>query len=244
MNIIIPMAGRGTRTNDYSAIPKPLILLHKKPMIYWAIKTLDINGQYIFITRHYENKKWNETLENILYECTKNPIIISIDYITEGPACSVLLAKQYVNNDEDLLVANSDQILKWDSSKFIDAISKDDFDGLVTTWDKIALTESFIELNENGYGIRLKEKEIISNHPLNGIHYWKRGRYFVESVEEMIRQNRRSNNNEFYISESYNILIEHGYKIKTFKMGKGEHIPVGITSDIEKILKKHKLWIY
>jgi len=240
MNIIIPMAGRGTRTQDLSNLPKPLIEINGKTIIEWAVKTLNIPGQYIFITRKYENEEWNEKLNNILSYLVKSPVIFQIDYVTEGPACSALIAKNIINNDTPLLITNSDQILLWDSSKFLSKINEEDFDGLVTTWDKISTTESFIELNEEGYGIRLKEKEIISNHPLNGIHFWKKGKYFVESAEEMIHQNRRSSNGEFYISESYNVLIENGYKIKTYSMGKGEHIPIGITSDIKKYLSENE----
>jgi len=240
MNILIPLAGRGLRTLDYDKAPKPLIEVCGKTLIEWSVSTLNIPGQYIFITRKYENNEWNTKLNNILESISKSPIIFEIDYITEGPACSALIAKSAINNDVPLIITNSDQILKWNSSLFINAIEKDDLDGLVTTWDKISTTESFIELNEEGYGIRLKEKEIISNHRLNGIHFWKKGKYFVESAESMIKQNRRSSNGEFYISESYNIMIEQGYKIKTYKMSPGEHNPIGITTDIQTFLKKYE----
>jgi len=239
MNILIPMAGRGTRTMDLSQLPKPLIEIKGKPMIQWSVETLNIPGKYIFITRKYENEEWNKRLNQILNSITNNPFIIEINHVTEGPACSALMAKSFINNEIPLIITNSDQILKWDSSKFLDAIAKEDHDGLVTTWDKISITESFIELDKNGYGIRLKEKEIISNYPLNGIHFWKKGTYFVNSAEEMIKQNRKSANGEFYISESYNILIEQGYLIKNYEMGKGEHIPIGITSDIKKYLNEN-----
>ena len=237
MNIVIPMAGNGTRTQDLSIIPKPLIEIKEKSLIEWAVSSLNIPGQYIFITRKYEVEQWNIKLNEILNHITINPIIIQIDYVTDGPACSALLAKQFINNDTPLIIANSDQMLEWNSNDFLESLSQN-IDGLVTTWDKIANTESFIELNENGHGIRLKEKEIISEHPLNGIHYWKKGEYFVKSAEEMIVQNKRSLNGEFYISESYNILIEKGYIITTYKMGKGQHIPLGTTKDIESYLNK------
>jgi dTDP-glucose pyrophosphorylase len=236
MNIVIPLAGRGIRTQDLSNLPKPLIKIEGKTIIELAIETLNISGKYIFITRKYDNINWNNELNQILNNLTINPIIFQIDYITEGPACSALIAKNYINSSEPLLITNCDQILKWDSSKFLNAIEQNDFDGLVTTWDKISETESFIKLDKNMYGIELKEKKIISNFPLNGIHFWKKGSYFVQSAEQMIKENRRSSNNEFYISESYNVMIEKGYKIKTFQMNKGEHIPIGITSDIKKYL--------
>lgn len=239
MNILIPMAGRGSRTKDFSDLPKPLILLHNKPMIQWAVETLNLSGQYIFVVRNYNNNKWNSFLKNILESCVKNPIIISIDYITEGPASSALLAKEYINNDEELVIANSDQILEWNSKDFLKSVSRNNIDGLVVTWDKIEKTESFIELNEKGYGIRLKEKEIISNYPLNGIHYWKKGKYFVSSTEEMIRKNIRSSNNEFYVSESYNFLINKGLRIGHYPITGEQHWPIGMKNDIQKYLNKN-----
>jgi len=76
---------------------------------------------------------------------------------------------------------------------------------------------SYIELDENGYGKRLTEKVVISDNGLVGIHYWKKGKYFVESGEELIKRNIRSNN-EFYISLTYNILIENGLKVTSYKL--------------------------
>ena len=118
----------------------------------------------------------------------------------------------------------------------MNAINQEDVDGLVVTWNKIATTESFIELDENGYGIRLVEKEIISDQPLNGIHYWKMGKYFVESAEKMILKNIRIKN-EFYVSMTYNQMINDGYKIKTYKLKPNQHFSVGDPEDLKKYLQ-------
>lgn len=227
------MAGRGLRTQDYSSLPKPLIKIKGKPMIKWVIESLDIESRYVFITRKYDNTEWNKELNTTLNSLCKNPRIIEIDYVTSGPAASALLAKYFINNDEPLLITNSDQILKWDSSKFIRFLSETSADGIVTTWDKIEETESFIEIDKNGWGKRLVEKQIISNYPLNGIHWWKKGKYFIDSTEKMIREGACSKHNgEFYISESYNFLIRDGYKIGIYPMTSKQHIPVGRTNDI------------
>ena len=237
MNILFPMAGRGTRTLSYGEV-KPLIKIKMKPMIQWAIESLNIDGQYIFITRDYENDEWNNELTELLNIIVPDAIIHRINYITDGPACSALLAKEDINNDVSLLITNSDQIFEWDSKDFEHSLERNDIDGLVSTWDKIAETESFIELNEDGYGVRLIEKEIISDHPLNGLHFWKKGKYFVKSAEDMIADNKRSGNGEFYISETYNYMIKDGYKIGTYPMTSKQHWPVGISSDIDKYLNR------
>jgi len=233
----MPMAGRGTRTKEYGEV-KPLIRIKDKTMVEWAVESLNLDGQYIFIVRDYDNDDWNKELTDVLFSIKPTSVIHTIDYVTEGPACSALIAKSDINNDEPLLITNSDQILEWNSLDFLKSINREDIDGLVSTWDKIAETESFIELDKNGFGKRLVEKEIISQHPLNGIHFWKKGKYFVESAEKMINVDARSGNGEFYISESYNFMIKDGYKIGIYPMTSKQHWPVGITSDINKYLNR------
>jgi len=237
MNILIPMAGRGSRFNQFD-LPKPLIKIGSKPMIWHAVKSLELEGHYIYITRQYDDYILNLDLNCILQEITPNCDIIQINHITEGPACSALLAKEIINNDESLIITNCDRISNWNSQDFLNAANQVDVDGLVVTWNKIATTESFIEIDENGYGKRLAEKQIISDQPLNGIHYWNMGKYFVDSAEKTIKKNIRVNN-EFYVSTTFNQMIEDGYKIKTYKLKPNQHFSVGDPED----LKRYKRWI-
>lgn len=239
MNIVIPMAGRGNRFSGFD-LPKPLIKINNISMVEHSIRSLDIEGNYIFITRKYKNGHFNNQLNNILNSTSPNCKIIEIDYLTEGAASSALLSKSFINNDDPLIITNCDRITNWNSEDFLKKCNEYDVDGLVTTWDKISNTESFIEIDEFGYGKRLVEKEIISKYPLNGIHYWKHGRYFVESAEKMIKKNIRINN-EYYISMTYNEMINDGYKIKNYKMGKNEHFSVGDPYDLKKYLEWKKL---
>ena len=44
---------------------------------------------------------------------------LEIDYVTEGPAKSVLLFRENINNDEELIIANCDQIMEWNSKAFV-----------------------------------------------------------------------------------------------------------------------------
>ncbi len=56
MNILIPMAGLASRfTNEGYKIPKPLIEVNNMTLIEHTIKTLDLEGRYIFITRDFGN---------------------------------------------------------------------------------------------------------------------------------------------------------------------------------------------
>jgi NDP-sugar pyrophosphorylase family protein len=237
MNIIIPMAGRGERfRKEGFSLPKPLIEFNNKTMIEYAIESLGIEGNYIFITYKYEDDNLNLRLNNILNTIVKNPIIIQIDYITEGPASSALLAQEFINNEEELVITNCDQIMTWDTNDFINYTKDSDLDGIVVTYDVITEKNSYIKIEENGFASKLAEKEIISNLSLNGIHYWKKGSYFVSSTTKMIKNNIRVNN-EFYISLSYNEMIKQGLKVGNYHIENENHHAVGTPEDLKKYLE-------
>jgi len=236
MNILIPMAGSGNRfIKEGYTVPKPLIEFLGKPMIQHAVESLGAKGQYIFVTRKYENEEQNKELKKTLEKIVNDPIILEVDYLTQGPACTCLLAKEHINNTEPLIITNCDQILEWKSKDFFNFLSNTDCDGIVVTYDETTEKNSYIKLDENGYGIELAEKKVISPYSLNGIHYWKEGRHFVESAEQMIEKDIRTNN-EFYISTSYNEMIENKMKVGAYHIDRSQHHPTGTPEDLEKYL--------
>jgi len=107
MNVLIPMAGAGSRFEKAGyTFPKPLIDVRGKPMIQWVVDNLNIEARYIFIVQknHFEKYNLKDTINNF---CPNNEIV-QIDEITKGAACTTLLAKQFINKDEPLIIANSD----------------------------------------------------------------------------------------------------------------------------------------
>ena len=232
MNILIPMSGRGRRMEGICPLPKPMIPLGNKSLIEWAVDTLSIDGKYIFVVLKEHGD--NHGLGTFLLSKYNGSSVVYTDVITEGPACTCLLAKELIDNDEELVITNCDQVLKWDSSKFLDFVAGP-MDGCVVTYYSQVKKNSYVKVDENGFAVELAEKRVISENSLNGIHYWKKGSDFVMSAEEMINNNDRSNN-EFYIAPSYNYLIKKGKKITMFKLNEGEHHAVGTLEDFEKFL--------
>jgi len=111
MNILIPMAGAGKRFAEAGYFfPSPLIEIQNKPMIQWVIDSLNIKGRYIFIIQKEHQEKYN--VKSVLNILKPNCKIIELDHVTEGAACTTLLAKEYINNNNPLLIANSDQFIK------------------------------------------------------------------------------------------------------------------------------------
>ena len=232
-NIVIPMAGRGSRFTEKRILtPKPLIDVNGQPMIQRAIESLDIEGTWHFIIR---NDKHADRVREIISSINPGSRFIAIDYVTEGPANSVLLFKEQINNNDPLIVANCDQIMEWTSSRFLDYV--DHYDGAVVTYHADTDKNSYARVNKHGLVQEIREKQVISNISLNGIHYWRHGSYFVDSAEAMIAANDRAPNGEFYIGPSYNYMIKVHQTVGIYHIPNQMHNPVGVPDDLDKFIR-------
>lgn len=212
MKIVVPMAGAGSRfeTAGYT-FPKPLIEVRGEPMIAKVVKNLNLQGQYIFLVQKTHYEKYN--LQGLLTLIAPNCKIVQIDGLTEGAACTVLQAKEHINNNEPLIIANSDQYIKWNSLETISRFNDKDNDGGILSFTSVHPKHSFAKVDSDGYVIEVAEKNPISNNATVGIYHWSKGSDFVKYAEQMITKNIRTNN-EFYICPVYNEAIRDGKKIK------------------------------
>ena len=142
-----------------------------------------------------------------------------MDGITEGAACTTLLAKEYINNDKPLLFANSDQFLDWDSNEFMYSMTADDVDGGILTFTATHPKWSFVKLDSDGFVTEVAEKRPISDIATCGIYYWSRGSDYVKYAEQMIEKDVRVNN-EFYVCPVYNEALQDKKRIKIFPIQK------------------------
>lgn len=237
MNIVIPMAGLGSRFKEAGYIKsKPFIDVVGKPMIERVIENLSCeNARYILIGRKEHLEKEAETIKKL--QSTYNVIFISIDKITEGTACTVLYARKYINNTEPLLIANSDQLVEISIQEFInDSISKK-LDGSILTFTDAELNPkwSFAKLNDFDLVTEVQEKKAISQYATVGIYLFNQGFNFVNGAVDMIINNDRVNN-EFYTCPVYNYLISEGKKIGIYNMTFEEMHGLGTPEDLEKYI--------
>jgi HAD superfamily hydrolase (TIGR01509 family) len=218
MKVLIPMAGAGSRFEKAGyTFPKPLIEVRDKPMIQTIVDNLNIDAEHIFIVQKSHYKKYNlkETLERISPNCK----IVQVNGITEGAACTTLLAKEYIDNDEPLLIANSDQFVEWDSNEFMYSMIGDGIDGGILTFYSTHPKWSYAKLNDQGYVEDVQEKKPISDKATVGIYFWSKGSDYVKYAEQMIRNDFRVNG-EFYVAPVYNEAIKENKKIKIFNIPK------------------------
>lgn len=238
INIVIPMAGQGSRfaKAGYEK-PKPFIDVDGKPMIVRVLENLAYqNARYILIARREHIEKEAELVAQIEKEF--NAIFIPIDKLTEGTACTVLYARKYINNDEPLLIANSDQIVDMNIADFIDDCKDRNLDGSILTFiDHYKDPKwSFAKLDENNLVTEVKEKVVISEFATVGIYLYSRGRDFVDASVDMIIENDRVNN-EFYTCPTYNYAIKEGNKIGIYNIEFEQMHGIGTPEDLNLYLR-------
>ena len=233
MNVVIPMAGAGSRFSKAGfTFPKPLIEVNGKPMIQVVVENLNLDANFIFIVRKEHREKYN--LDTTLNLIAPNCKIIEIDHLTEGAACTALLAKEYINNDNPLFFANSDQFVEWNSNEFFYKMNENDADGGIPVFKSTHPKWSFARLDENGDVVEVQEKNPISDNATVGFYYFKKGKDFVTNAEKMIQLNDRVNN-EFYLCPVYNYLIKDKSIVKTFVVE--EMWGLGTPEDLDTFLK-------
>jgi HAD superfamily hydrolase (TIGR01509 family) len=253
VNIVIPMAGLGSRFSKVGYTdPKPFIPVFNRPMIRWVIENMMPSATqygntlvpapatpvFHFIIRS-EHATRAAVLETICNELGVKWTITTVDQLTEGSACTVLLAKQHINSDTPLVIVNSDQWLDWEVNEFYRALLNPTYDGIISVFkqsDANDIKWSYSKTcDDTPLVCRVDEKKYISEWATTGIYGWRRGSDFIQSAEEMIAKNIRTNN-EFYTCPAYNELIGRGGKVRNLECRRLWGL--GVPEDLERFLKE------
>ena len=226
------MAGEGKSFQDAGySFPKPLIDIDGKTMIQVVVENINVAGNYIFICKkeHYEKYSMFELLNLISSECK----IVQVSEKTEGAAKTLLLAKELINNDDELIIANSDQWLDWNPNHFLSFLRSKNADGGIVTFISTHPRWSFAKVDNDGLITEVAEKKPISNIATAGIYYFKHGKDFVWAAEQMIEKNIRFNN-EFYYAPAFNEMI--GKQKRIYSYPAAEMRSLGTPEDVSKFI--------
>jgi len=236
LNVLIPMAGAGSRFQQAGyTFPKPLIEVKGKPMIQVVVENLNIKANFIYVVQKEHREKYN--LDTLLNLITPNCKIVEVDGITEGAACTALLAKEYINSENPLFFANSDQFVEWDSNEFLYKMNETNADGGIVSFRATHPKWSFAKIDEQGLVTEVAEKNPISDIATVGYYYWKQGSDFVKYAEDMIEKDIRVNG-EFYVCPVFNQAIEDNKEIRTFDIPKMWGL--GTPEDLKYYLENYK----
>jgi len=264
------MAGRGSRfaTAGYKS-PKPLIPVHGVPMIKAVVRNLTpvkkVSGtleasknvkegtmlessRHLFqhISCHYTFIVLQEHIEQYavdreLQKLVPGSSVVVVDRVTEGAACTVLLARDLIDNEHPLMLANSDQFVEIDINRYLAVQEEQNLDGLIMTFRNDHPKWSYCRMGQGGLVTEVLEKQVVSNEATVGIYNFRRGRDFVRAADKMITQDKRVNG-EFYVAPVYNELIAEGGRVGIFNIGEeGQQMHgLGVPEDLEAFLALSK----
>jgi len=236
LNVLIPMAGAGSRFAQAGyTFPKPLIDVNGAPMIQRVVENLGLDANYIFVVQKQHLEEYNlYTMLNLIAPgCT----MVVADGMTEGAACTALLAEFFIDDDAPLFFANSDQYVEWDPVEFMYKMQETQADGGIVTFKATHPKWSFAEIDEEtGLVTEVAEKNPISDNATVGYYYWKHGSDFVKYAKQMIERDIRVNN-EFYVCPVFNEAIEDGKKIRIHEAK--AMWGLGTPEDLEYYLKNY-----
>jgi dTDP-glucose pyrophosphorylase len=224
------MAGKGQRFIDEGYTdPKPLLKVKDKYLIEYVIDSMRFPGaKFIFIVRkqHVDNFGVDSILKKIVPESE----VLVIDEITQGAICTILKAKNFFNNDEEVITKDCDQVVDWVPEHFLSFVRRHNADGAVVSINTDNPGFSFVRVQENKI-LETAEKMVISNFGATGLYYFKRGSDLIKYANKMIDKNIRTNN-EFYVCPVYNEYITDGKLILNYPVA--EMIGLNTPSEFEK----------
>lgn len=213
MKIIVPMAGRGSRLADAGyELPKPLIEIEEQPMFKWALQSIDDipydQIAFIILREHDEQFDFAATLKQHYPQSN----VVILDAVTEGQLQTILMARDFINVDDDLLIANCDTYLKADIATDIKN-REERTAGIISVADLPGDRWSFARTDDTGYVVEVAEKVRISDYASTGLYYFSDGAQFVSIAETMIA-NQEKTRGEYYVIPVYQKLIEMGQLVE------------------------------
>ncbi len=242
MNVVITMAGLGSRFQKAGyQVPKFMIEAKGKTLFEWSMLSLSDfnkieNVKYIFIVRKETNS--SEFIKNTMKKFGVDNIdIIEIDYLTDGQATTAILAKQFWNENEELVVYNIDTYVEPDCIKYSEITG----DGFIPCFNAPGDHWSFVRLDENGNAVEVREKERISDNCTIGLYYFKSCKLYEDLYNEYYCNDNHLEKNEKYIAPIYNYMIEKGMQVNISKIPYNKVHVLGTPKELNDFLVEENI---
>lgn len=239
LNIVVPMAGRGQRFREAGyQLPKPLVPVHGVPMIRLVIGNLRPARPHRFIFLVLEEHLAQHGVAQKLREWAPGAELVPVPGVTQGAACTVLLAERYIDGAQPLMIANSDQWIEGSIDDYLLAMDDSGTDGFLMTMTASDPKWSYVGFGADGKIDRVVEKQVISDQATVGVYNFREGRRFVAAARRMIEKNLMVNG-EFYVAPVYNQLLAEGARVGSFDVGtvgRGMH-GLGTPADLARFLE-------
>lgn len=235
MNIVLLMAGSSEAFREAGYLyPKPLVEMAGKPILQHLVESLaplsTLGGRLIVAVRHDENAKFH--IAAVVKLLSPAAEVLEIRGETGGAACSALLAVDWIDNGEPLIIINGDQLIEADVAQAVCEFREHSLDGGIIVFKDVHPRWSFVKCGPDGLVIEAAEKRPISNLATAGFYYFKSGKDFIRAAQSMILKGAAVNS-LFYVCPAYNELILLNRRIGTHLIDKHQYISLASPHAVE-----------
>jgi len=234
MNIVIPMAGGDALFRQHGfPFPKPVVEIAGRPLVEHAFDCLSPihDARFIFVIRKDDDLRFH--LREMLQLMAPGSVVLRADGETAGAACTVLLAVEYIDNDEELVIANADQILDVDLEAAIDSFRARGLDAASLVFDSVHPRWSFVKTDADGLVVEAAEKRPISRNATAGFYYFRSGKFFVEAAQNLIRKDA-SENGGYFVCPAFNEMILHQQRVGVIGIERDRYISLATPQAVEE----------
>lgn len=233
IRIVVPMGGEGRQFAERGyTFPKPLIEIGGRPLCEIVVDNLtpSFPHEFVFICRSEHLRKY--ALGDVLRLVAPGCRVISMAKPTAGALCSVLLGLEHLQHEDELIIANADQVVDFRIDTFV-AIARDaGWDGAIMTFPNTHPRWSYARV-EHGEVVAVAEKQPISRHATVGIYYFRRGVDFVAAAERMLLKHA-SVSGEFYVAPVFNEFVLAGLTVGHVPIPAGAMRGLGTPEEVER----------
>lgn len=232
MNIVIPMAGRGSRLAGHlSGLPKPLIEVAGRPLWEWATRCLPIDSAvqviFVILREHEESYGLSKRLKSAFPTSQVEAVVL--DGVTDGQLCTVVQSKHLLHGEDSLVIFNADTWFRHDVGDFLKAA--DSFAGVLGVAERPGDQWSFVRTSATGEVVEVAEKHRISGLACTGLYHFASASQFMEDARTMLAA-RRSINGEYFVAPVYQLMIDRGECLGTVRAA--EFFPIGTPEELVK----------
>lgn len=237
LQVVIPMAGLGSRfSKEGYEKPKPFIDVAGKTMIERVMDNLNAeNTNFVLVARDEHIDAEPQIVSKLSNDLQVK--FSRINFVTDGPACTVLTARKHLRYNDELIIANCDQIVDFDIDDFVNDARRRGLAGSILVFQDKSMDPkwSFAKVNDQGLVDEVKEKVAISDLATVGIYYFARAGDFIDAAIDMMANSDRTNG-EYYVCPVYNYLIRNGKNVGVFELAPGSMHGIGTPADLNTYL--------
>lgn len=233
INVLVPMGGDDALFREHGhPFAKPVVEIAGRPLVEHAFDGLATipGARFIFVIRKEDDLRFY--LRDVLQLMAPGAVVIRADGETAGAACTALLAIEHIDSDEELLIANGDQVLRTDLGAALDGFRGRDLDGGTLVFDSVHPRWSFVRTDAEGLVVEAAEKRPVSRNATAGVYYFRRGRDFVEAAKNTIRKGA-SVNGRYFVCPTFNEMVLAQKRIGVQRIRRGDYISLATPQAVE-----------